>query len=206
MKTITVYNADELKAQFPEAWEKVLEKWRKIMLSDTWTQDEICDSWKAMLKAARLELKDWQIDYGGCSRSWCKIKSGAFGETPDGEDAGENMTGRRAWAWLENNLLAGLRIKWNHPKRWEYRKYGNSYNPGMVEPCPFTGMCYDDDFLDHLRKEIAEGASIRAAFESTAALAGKLCEAESEYHNTEEYILEHLEANEHKFTEDGKEV
>ncbi len=68
-----------------------------------------------------------------------------------------NLTGRRAWAWLENTLLAPHRIPWTGRERWRLAKYGRDYRPERVTPCPFTGVSFDESYLEDIRDSLRRG-------------------------------------------------
>jgi hypothetical protein len=194
MKTLTVYTVDELREKFPKAWERVLNTERQRNARDMFEQDDICTSFRKLFIVAGLPLEDWRIGYDSCDKSWCQVAIGTFGASPDDDDAGANMRGGRAIAWLENNLLTKLRaVK------------GDKYNKvGAVRSCPLTGVCYDDDFIEHVQARVKSGDTLRDAFESCAQLAGRLCAEATEYHCTEEYIIDNLRINERYFTSAGQ--
>jgi hypothetical protein len=187
-----VYTFDELS---DSAKEKARDWYRKANTSESYYLDEIYDSLKALFKAANITLKDWSL--GPYNRG--------NQVTFDLGDASE-LTGRRALAWLENNLFAGLRITAHEfaKNRKDYLKYGPDYRAGKIKPCPLTGICYDEDYLDALRKSIKEGDTLRDAFRNLADVCGRLCEAECEYRDEDEQIDEDIRANEYTFTEEGE--
>lgn len=191
-KQIRVYTAAELKRKNPQAFEKALEHFRSHNDEIPW-QGEIIDSLKALFKHTNgiSNLRDWSIDAYGYS--YVKFEF-------DQDEAG-GLTGNRALAWLENNLLGDLRIKFmpygridkeHHWKssRAELSKYGQYYRPGMIRPCPFTGVCFDEDYIESLQKSIKAGDTLKDAFAELADVAAKLFQAEIEYQNSEEYFLE----------------
>ncbi len=192
MKTIEIeiYSASEMKEKSPEGFERALEKWRENVASDPAWIAEIADSFKSVFAAAGLRLTNWAI--GGCGTD-CTVAP----------FFGESLTGGRAWAWLENNLLGKLRIPWSGPGRWSVAKYGRYYRPGLVRPCPLTGVCFDDDLLDDLRDSIRAGLTVKNAFEALADKAFGLIEHEIESQQTEEYFLETSESNGYEYTADG---
>lgn len=130
-----------------------------------WTA-EILDSLKAVIKASGLTLADY--DLGPHNR-------GNFLRVSGDEDA-LALSGPRALAWLENNLLGPLRIPWTGPKRRDLARYGRYYRPGLVAPCPFTGVYCDEDYLDALRTNLRDGMSIYAAYNALAGTAATLME------------------------------
>lgn len=212
-KQIRVYTAAELKRKNPQAFEKALEHFRSCNDEIPW-QGEIIDSLKAVFKHTNgiSNLRDWSIDAYGYS--YVKFEF-------DQDEVGD-LTGNRALAWLENNLLADLRIKPTMPmftrftlpdgsrteyqptERGELAKYGQYYRPGMIKPCPFTGVCFDEDYLESLQNSIKAGDTLKEAFAELADVAAKLFRNEIEYQNSEEYFLE--SESEAQYTVDGRRI
>lgn len=206
MKTLEIklYSARELKEQFPEGYERALKKWRDLQAADPsppW-QDETIDSCKGCIEAVGLKLKEWSI--GAYSRSTqCRVEFG----WEYGDEIGE-LTGKRAWAWLENHLLGPLRISWvsdrneNRKHNAAYRNSGDCrpYSPGLVPPCPFTGYCADEDMIDSLKDSIKSGMTLKRAFEALADTARECLERDAEDQQREELFLAD---DEEQFTEDG---
>lgn len=116
------------------------------------------------------------------------------------------LTGRRAMAWLENNLIGRLRMPWTGQKRWELAKYGEAYRPGLVPPCPFTGDCVDEDYLDALRKAVNGGATLQRAFEGLADVYRRIHETEDEYEQSEDYFRDQAEANDWEYDRNGARI
>lgn len=156
-------------------------------------QDEVIESLEACVGHSPFRMGRWEIGAYSCSS--LRIL---------GDDRVLDLKGPRALAWFENHYLSSLRIPWSGKARDSVRRYGYRYRPGMVRPCPFTGVCFDDDFLKHLGKCLREGDTVREAFESLADVARKLIEAELEYIKSPEGFVEMAEANAWEFTEDGK--
>lgn len=110
-----------------------------------------------------------------------------------------DIIGARAYAWLENNVFDGLRVKPKLVKEGkEYRKE-NGYD-GFKE-CPFTGVYHDDNiytarkiFIDKLRenKEI----SVKDFFEIFMNLVAKDLENEMEAMDSDDYMLDWEALNE----------
>lgn len=206
MKTITLdlYSASELKESFPDGFENALEHWRNDSTEIFW-EDETIESLKALVKASGLTLKDWSLGVYGYS--YIKIDW-------DSDDV-KDLAGNRALAWLENNLLSDLRIKFTpyaridkehyivYP-RAKLAKYGKDYRAGKIEPCPFTGYFADEVYLESIIKAIKEGYTLGEAYSWLADECQKLLEQELENQNSEEYFIDHAEANEYQFTEDGE--
>lgn len=195
MKTINIYTPSELKEENPDGFERAHEWYKNNYCGDIPWTGEIIDSLKAIFKASGLRLQNWEIDVNGYS----------FVQF-DMEDNVEELSGNRALAWLENNLLGDLRIKWipygridkEHyfkSARATLSKYGQYYRPDMIHPCPFTGVCFDEDFIEFLQKSIKSGDTLKEAYENLASVASRLFEAEmNQAQSEEEFLLQdHLE-------------
>lgn len=213
MQTIEIqlFTIQELKELHPDGYKRALEKHERdaCRFEIPW-QDEICDSLKALVEAAGLRLRDWSI--GAYSRgSFCRVSF-------ENGDAGQ-LTGKRAFAWLENNLFAPLRIPWKGKERWRLAAYNRGYHSchpkgadvrtcysaGRVQPAPFTGYYADDVYIDHLRDSLKCGLTLKRAFEALADKAQELLEEECEQAQSEEAFLERCEIENRQFTEDGEE-
>ena len=191
-KTINIYSYAELSE---EAKENALQNYRGKHNEIFW-QEEILESLKGLFKnCSDISLKDYSL---GEYNSWIKVEF-------TNEEV-ENFTGKRAMAWIENNLLSNIRISYYGEKRKELRQYGSGYYANKIKPCPFTGVCYDEDFLDCLLKDIKEGCDLETSFKELATAYKKIINNEWEYQNSEEYISEHFEANEYEFDIDGNQI
>lgn len=188
--TIRVYSPAELKRKNPEGFERAWQQFSRNEIQDIPWGGEIMDSLKATFKAAGIRLTDWEI--GPDSYSYVR-----FAMDSDVRD----LSGPRAMAWLENNLLGDLRIPFSGSKRWELAKYGQYYRPGMIKPCPFTGVCFDEDMLESLQRDIKAGESLGDAFSYLATVASKAMESEVRYLQSEEYFLEQSDL---QYTKDGR--
>lgn len=191
-----LYTIAELQEQFPDGYRAALAQYQRDVDRDPYIpwQDEIADSLKAVYEAAGVSYSD--LAFGVCYRgTGVRIKS-------DGLD----IAGRRAWAWLENNLLSGLRVPFKGKRRWEVSKYGAAYRAGVVPPCPLTGYCADEDFLDSLRESIKDGATVKDALSWLPAVAARLLESELEYQRSEEAFFEEAACNLWEYDSEGNRV
>lgn len=178
-----------------EAKKRARDKYRETN-TDNYSLDEMMESLKAVFKAARIKLGDWRI--GAYGHSYVRFNMG---------DA-ETLTGKRAAAWLENNLFGPLRITRAHfnEHRKDYLKYGDGYRIGQIKSCALTGMCYDEDLFESLRKSVRAGHNLRDAFAELADVVRRLDEAETEGRNEDDAVAESIEANEYEFDEDGDRI
>jgi len=192
--TISTFKFSELTEDIQE---KVIERERskREEYGDIPWLEETVDSLKALINAIHgITLKDWNIGAYN-QNNYIRID---FDEDATGE-----LTGKRAFAWLENNLLSYLRIPWYGKERWKLSKYGSYYRAGMVKPCPFTGYCFDEDLLDLLKKALLQGDTVKDALLGLADETRFMLEKEAEYYMSEEAIKEDLENNGENYTEDG---
>ncbi len=217
-----VYTAQHLRRYYPEAFEKAHEKYRgELDLSHV--SDGLMDSLKGLFAAAGVTLTDWVL---GAYSQGCYIKVNIPGN--DGRSAGEftaDLTGPRAMAWLENNLYGPLRRPYGlRPVAADNKKYVNGthnsvyntdehgkpvrrwYAPNSVPECPFTGMCYDMDFIDALNKSIREGDTLKEAFEGLGHTFTHVLEGEYEYQGEAAQFLEAAMINEWEFTREGRQI
>jgi hypothetical protein len=195
MKTITLYSVAELEKDFPEGFAAACRSWitatgcREI----PWI-DEIMDSLKATIKAAGLKITNWQI--APCDgNSYVSVEFDC--------DQTALLSGKRAIAWLENNLLARLRLPFGI-KTLRNRHYG--HHAAHIPACPLTGFFADYDMLDHLRTALRNGETLDEAFSGLAAVASLLMEQEQEDAISEDSFRLECESMNHLFTEDGQQV
>lgn len=184
---ITIYSFNELS---DESKQRARERYRANNYETMWA-DEILDSLKTLFEVCSgITLKNYDLGYRG---SGLKIE---FSQ----EEAGA-LSGKRAIAWLENNLLSTLRVPYRGPQRTKLRQYGADYYAGKIKPCPLTGVCYDEDYLSALRNDVNNGNTLIDSFRWLGNKYNELIEAEESYQNSDEYIDECLADSE--FTSDG---
>ena len=198
-----VFKFEELE---PEAQEKVVENWR----DDTYAQgdffwlEETVESMKELFKTVDgIRLADYEIEYDYYYRSTVRIEY-------DNDDVKE-LSGPRAQAWLENNLLYKLR----ETRAFQHRIYRYSHDNnkphtytkyGKYKDCPFTGYCADDNLLYKLIDDINRGETVHDALMNVVYNTGKFCSEEIEAQLSDEYIREHVTANGYEFTREGRMV
>ena len=203
METVTIktYTASELKEQFPEGLENALEHWREDQTEIFWT-DEIVESLKGLFKKAGINLINYEI--GAYSPSWVR-----FEMPEDGEDylnPLEDYAGQKAYNWIKSNILDGAKFKrvtYNKKYGGKGWRYDLTKKDGKAWSCGFTGYCADDDYLDSLLDDIRGGCTLSEALHNLSDCAAHLLESEQKDQASEEYFIDHADANEFKFTEDG---
>jgi hypothetical protein len=210
-KTITLYTFNELST---EAQAYAVKQAQDARMNGGYTpwMEEIMESFTAVFKFTEgVSLMDWSI--GAYSQN-------NMARVSFHQEEAEDFTGTRAMAWLENTLFDKLRVdayettngvffrmgKNGHReeiKIKDARKYG--YRVGEIPGCPLTGMCFDESFLEELRKDAKSGRIIlKDSFEGLAQVAAKLMEDELENYTSEEAVREDLENDGDVFLEDGK--
>jgi hypothetical protein len=199
-----VYQFDELDE---DAKEKAREWWRNLEYQDPTGQQEIWDSLEALLKLACLDRWDWDRN-----------------THPPLDENVKELDGKRAFAWLENNLFSRLRwhkhkgvrevvdkktklTQWRPYTKQELRdKFKYGYRVGAIPDCPLTGMCYDMNFLDDLKDSIKSGMNLNDAFRSLPEKARKMADDEMEWRCKDEQVDESIRVNEYEFTKEGRRV
>jgi hypothetical protein len=158
---------------------------------------ECNDSLKGFEKALPIKIRDYS--YGEeLYRSYIQF------EVTD-ENVGL-LKGLRLRTWLINNF-------WNDLGKGKFYSlptgsYKSRHSKMTKEvSCPFTGYCADEDLIEPIRrfiekpdKEITFELLIKMCFHSFA----KSVASDIEYQNSDEAIIETIEANDYDWTEDGK--
>jgi len=96
------------------------------------------------------------------------------------------------------------------PDRGEYIRMNPKYEEldfqalweaiDIEQACPLTGVCYDHDIIDHLSKYNLNVDALNNALDNY------ITSIHEEYESmlTDEYLLDHCEANNYEFTNNGK--
>ena len=192
VKKFNVFSFSELSQ---ESKEKAIEAYRDQFIHSSdpvlW-QDEMFDSLKALFEASDINLTDYSL--GLCSHSYIK-----FDMDPDVS----GLSGSRALAWLENNLLYQFRVTRNEyvRNRKKYFEYG--YRVGKIKNCPMTGYFFDHTLLDSLHQSIVDGMCLKDAYTGLADVFVETLQTEYDYQCSDEYISEYLEMSSYEFLENG---
>lgn len=183
-----IYQLNELHS---DAREKALENVRQDIDPHVWN-DEYKDSLKAFADEFGLSY-DYSV--GPFSYSSVTIATGQL------EDDIYNLEGVRAWAYIHNktDLLKGT------PK--EYTLNGKTRKSKILKNhysySGLTGFCADFVLIDGLIDYIKKGYNLGEAIENAA---DELCRAwvsDMESMFEDEQVIEHIEANEMEFENDG---
>lgn len=122
------------------------------------------------------------------------------------------LTGRRAFAWLENVAIGPLRLPWGSmsapgPLGQERRKHARyKQRPGTVPDCPLTGFYMDEVLLDDLRDSLRGGMSVGDAMLALEAKVQRVIDDELDYRTSEEAFIERAEDEGWEFLVTGQKV
>ena len=193
-RKIDAYTIEELKEQFPAAYDKASEEFKKDISNDPYLpwQEEIMGSLKATFKHAGVSLQDWSI--GVYSYSHVKFFIPAYwSELAEEDMLVDDYEGKSAYKWLKDafDLKSYKRVAYKNHLGKPAHRYDFKKLDGTDWSCEFTGYCADHDFLESLFESVAcDGLNIKDAFRNLADVAAKLFENEEEYMMSEEYFLE----------------
>ena len=203
MRTITtnIYKFDELSE---EAKERAIEEYRSDMTLD-W-QDDINATIEAIAKAMN------------CSYDYHSYDGISFHVSFSPCDFGYELSGVRAWAFIENNFITpnekpktyylhGV-IHCDGRKNWS-RKSKINYT---LDDCPFTGYIADCCFAEAweewkknftIETKTHMGSTVEDFIKLVAEKLSKEWTYDNEYQMSDEAITEVIEANDYEFLEDG---
>lgn len=206
MRTINVYSFNELSEEAKaKAIENARAKGRHWDMEFN-TSDAV-DSIKAAAAAFQVTLGRYSIG-SDVQRMRCDIYTNSTLEN-------EEIEGQRLRTWLINH---------HHDIFYKRKTYGESLNKCVnlwgVEvyqyqrhsnilfeetDCPFTGVFYDDIFLDTFRKFLKKpwSATLEDLFKDGVHDVCKALEEEEEYQQSDDGITDYLECNA-EFTEEGE--
>jgi hypothetical protein len=180
MKTIeiNVYTASELKFEHPDAFKKAHERFVQSEYEHglNWGR-EMFDSLKALIELGRYKLKGYSLGDSSCRDNHIRLE----------ERDCDGLSGKRAMAWLENNILSKLRDK-----------------KGKLDAGRLTGYCMDYTLVETLEESIKSGSTIRDAFRDLVYPYVSQVDAEWEGQTSEEAFLDQSEANDWQFSADGR--
>ncbi len=232
--TKTLYTAAELKIHAPGSFKTAQKAYQQDVAEDDFTANEIFDSLEGLFAAAGVRLYDYQLSAYGRSylraefpgedadkvsqlkgpRALAWIENHLLGplripyiSLRVAREREQERAGLYAQTWAKETTKEQRKTLLAQAK--SLRRYTSRlhYKPGSVPDCPFTGTCYDQDFLGALIKDIeADGGTLKSAFTCLADVFTKLLEDDQEYRSTEEAFIETAEANDWEYTEDGERV
>lgn len=208
-EVINIYKFHELPA---ESQAKAIERFREGNYQEgfLWS-DEALEAIKKGLDAFSCDLRNYSIDWSNPNGSYFAIR---------GPENAEELTGNRLRTWLINNADTGTlrtakpygKYEKRESKRyhegketfWRYDRYSKIQK--IDSSCPFTGACYDESFLDPIRKFIQkpDSSSLADLMKSACIAVNRDIESEIDYQNSDEGIIETIRANDYEFYINGK--
>lgn len=182
MKTIEMnaYTASELKNECPKGFEKAFNSFQQGEYERglNWG-DEMLNSLKALIELGGYKLKGYSLGDSSCRDNHIKID----------EQNCDKLSGKRAMAWLKNNILSKLRDK-----------------KGKLDAGKLTGYCMDYTLVESLEESIKSGSTIRDAFRDLVNPYVSEIDSEWENQTSEETFIEQSDANDWQFLSDGRMV
>jgi hypothetical protein len=213
IKETKIYPFSELS---DEAKETAIEKYRENCTEYFWADDGI-NSLKEFCKQFDIELKDWGLDCGGCGQSHIYFNADTY------DLQAEDVEGWRAYKYIINNYwdilykpqfrgtIKNDTIKHRritHEKLSNGRMF-NAYHSGIFKDtcCNLTGYCLDNEIMQPIYdflKNPNTSTTLKDLYDDcfNAFITGWNDDVESQ--NSDEVIIETIEANEYEFTEDGQ--
>lgn len=207
-REIKVYTIQELKENFPDAYDKAFEEYKNDVAQDPYLpwSEEIIGSMKATFKHAGVTLLDWSI--GTYSPSYVKFSIPTYwSELAEEDILVDDYEGELAYGWLKEafDLKDFKRVEFQYDGKTHYRHDFKNLD-GSDWSCEFTGICFDHDFLESLFECIHDRMNLRDAFSNLADVAAKLFENEYEAQLEEEYFVDFAMGNDYEYTEDGDKI
>ena len=182
MRTIEIkaYKFDELS---DDAKETAIENFTYDM--EYFGSDDVLNSIQQALKHFDSSLEDYSIDWLNANSSHFKISMN--------EDIAE-LSHIRLWKYIHNCGMLSY-----------YCKYSKGLKNTLDGNCPFTGVCFDEDFLDEIREFMKKPD--RRTFKDLLynAVENVLQAAQKDYEEQfeENYLSDHFDANRFEFDENG---
>lgn len=200
-ETITYYTFDELS---PEAQERAIQDRREANWQEPffWS-DEALESIKKGFNAFGCSIGRYSIQWDNSRQSNVPFSM---------PENAEELTGLRLRTWIINNAYSALRERKPQGKYYfpEGSKKGRYPRRSRIiytdTSCPFTGVCYDESFLDPIRKFIAQPdprTTFEELMEDAINAVLKDVQSEIEYRYTDQGIREELGVNAYEYTENG---
>lgn len=211
MRTINVklFNFSELSE---EAKVKACEEYRNRGYEPVWTAENR-QTLEAFEKIFPINVTNWS--YGGRGEG---VSFSIIGEHI------EEVSGQRLATYLWNNYARDLfkgkyygcvevkkLVKHKRVKNPKDYKNGNFFNPyysaiTLDNSCVLTGYYLDNEILDPIYEFLdnpTKGTTFEDLLNDCFNAWIKACNDDVESQNTDEYIGEHMEANDYEFEEDG---
>jgi hypothetical protein len=149
---------------------------------------EAMETIKRGLDHFNFELSNYSLDWQNANNSYFRLKNNnTYSEYSE-------LSGPRLFKLINNQF------------EQTYYKYSKKYVSIFNGNCPFTGVCFDESFIDPIRKfmQRPDNTTFAELMEDCVYSVLRDTEKDIEYHLSEEAYEEECEANEYTFTEDGE--
>jgi len=175
---MNAYTASELKNECPKGFEKAFNSFqqREYERGLDWG-DEMLNSLKALIELGGYKLTRYSLGDSSCRDNHIKVD----------EQNCDELSDKRAMAWLENNILSKLRDK-----------------KGKLDAGKLTGYCMDYTLVESLQESIKSGSTIKDAFRDLVNPYVSQIDSEWENQTSEETFIEQSDANDWQFLSDGR--
>jgi len=185
-KTFDVFKFQELS---DEAKEKALNDYVNSGDAFPFAQEYI-DTLKKALPFYGFSLDDYSVDASSAARSHVSISYASSNGWHDEEDTLRYV---RLWKFLKASYGE------------YYATHRKKYLPVLAGDCPFTGICYDENFLDPIRSFMERPTDItfKELMEDCVNSLLFAMQEDYEYQVSEDGFNEHCEGNDYEFLEDG---
>ena len=202
---IELYTIEEIRAIDEKLFQKLHNEYISNSVEDSalyFTNQELYASLKKFLELCNINVNQFSIDFSDRRYSSIHLK-----------DTVENLTGLRAFKWIENNIVVALKKgKFYHLYTIGTMNNRTKHSKCMfeIDNCPLTGMCYDNIVSDivkamrkmsyrHLQNFTVENFVVDVITECF-----NYYEREEKCYYSEEYFIEECSNNEIMYTKDGK--
>ena len=188
-ETLKIHTIEELDGRMREQAIERQRRWLMQYEDWRWMTSDAMETIKRGLDWLGYDLRDWGIDFEAGYVQKLHI-------TMDNEPEGIKATAKHiigAWSEIHKRKRKGYKLLMER------------------KDCPFTGMCYDEDFLDPIRNYMTDPKASERRYdlmeiaEDCVQSVVNSVEREIEWHMSDEGIIESCEANdtEFKFDEEG---
>lgn len=163
---------------------------------------EYLDSLKKFAACFNLKIKKYSLGAYQCSVDY-SIVWDCYSAKYSHSEVIENMSGIRLARYIHNNFYWCM---YENKTFWKGDKKRKSKIQKVCD-CPFTGYCGDMGLLDPILKFLAKpdkNVTFANLLSQCIDSFVKAVESDCEHQESLQYFIEHAEANEYEFTEDGK--
>ena len=166
--------------------------------------EENASSLDAFCEALGVKVWNWRVSL--CAPCYITLDSMQMKPEPYVKTGEETVTGLRLRTWIINNFE---HVLWEHKMFGEYgEKQRRSHIIEIEASCPWTGYCMDYALLHPIREFIKDpiaGTTWEDLILDCLNSWVSSYRSDLEYMNTDEYLLNHIEANNYTFTKNGEE-